>query len=79
MSYASLALAVEPSFDTPGLAYHAQQPVKGRVERHFLAARPPQGLAHRINQMPVAMPIGLHGPAQNNSGLDGVHGRAVVA
>ena len=41
VSYAGLALAVEPPFDTPGLAYQAQQPVKGRVERHFLAARPP--------------------------------------
>ena len=63
VGYAGLPFAVEPPFDAPGLAYKAQQPVKGRVERRFLAARPPQALAHRVDQMPVAVPVGLHGPA----------------
>ena len=38
VSYAGLPFAVEPPFDAPGLAYEAQQPVEGRVERHFPAA-----------------------------------------
>ena len=74
VSYASLTFTVEPTFDTPGLAYQAQQPVEGRVERQFLAARPPQALAHRINQMPVAMPVRLNRPAKNDPGLNSVHG-----
>ena len=37
VSYASLTLAVEPTFDSSGLAYHAQQPIEGRVERHLLS------------------------------------------
>ena len=41
MGYAGLTFTVEPPFDTPGLAYQAQQPVESWVERHFLAARPP--------------------------------------
>ena len=41
VGYAGLPFAVEPPFDAAGLADKAQQPVKGRVERHLLAARPP--------------------------------------
>ena len=78
VSYASLTFAVKPTFDTPGFAYQAQQPVEGRIERQFLAARPPQALAHRIDQMPVAMPVRLNRPAKNDTGLNSVHGRAVV-
>ena len=46
---------------------------------HFLAAHPPKPFAHRINEMPVSIPVGLHGPAQRDAGLDSVHWRAVVA
>ena len=40
VGYAGLPFAVEPPFDASGLAYQAQQqqPVEGRVERHFLVA-----------------------------------------
>ena len=59
-----LPVAVPPSFHSGNFLLEIDETSKRRVERDGQVCRPPQALALKINDMPVAMPVRFSTPVE---------------